>query len=78
MHVYYLLRHTLLRLYSSSTRQQLLETSLDPPDFSAQPASVPQPKQQCTLCPKKTSPTFSTVAWKPIIRFWLELSQLTR
>ena len=23
-----------------------------------------------TLCPKKTSPTFLTVTWKPIIRFW--------
>jgi len=23
-----------------------------------------------TLCIKKTSPTFLTVTWKPIIRFW--------
>ena len=29
-----------------------------------------------TLCLKKTSPTFLTVTWKPIIRFWQFLAQL--
>jgi len=30
-----------------------------------------------TLCPKKASPTFSTVTWKPNIKFWLFLVWLT-
>jgi len=30
-----------------------------------------------TLCPKKTSPTFLSVTWKQIIRFWLFLAWIS-
>jgi len=58
-------KHTCIANQRRTKIQQSYDFMLYDKYIAATPDSY-----SCTLCPKKASPTFSTVTWKPITKFW--------